>query len=61
MFQVIVGNIGTIYDGESKIDALLIYLRYRAGSINNYGHAEALALLKTDIEEQKIAANLKGV
>lgn len=38
-YQVIVGNIGTIYDGASFIEAKQSYSEYRKQSRVNYGKA----------------------
>ncbi len=42
-------------------NTVLVALFSHALVATSKGHAEALALLKSDIEEQKMAANLKGV
>ena len=38
-YSVIVGNIGTVYDGESFMDAKQAYSEYRKQSRANYGRA----------------------
>lgn len=38
-YQIIVGNIGTVYDGDSRIEAIQAYSEYRNQSRNNYGRA----------------------
>lgn len=38
-FQVIVSNVGTVYDGEDYDEALKTFHDYKAQSIANIGHA----------------------
>jgi hypothetical protein len=38
-FQVIVGNIGTVYDGNNYMQAMAAYSVYIRQSRNNYGRA----------------------
>lgn len=38
-FSVIVGNIGTVYDGNSQTEAQRVYAAYVADSINGIGRA----------------------
>lgn len=47
-FQVIVGNIGTVYAGPLLREALSEYAEYRKQSVNNYGRAagETVTLLR---------------
>jgi len=46
-YQVIVGNIGTVYNGDSKLDAESVFADYVKMSMLNYGRAagELVALL----------------
>mgnify|MGYP000025147312 CR=1 FL=1 len=39
LYQVIVGNIGTVYDGVSFMEAKQAYSDYRQQSRDNYGRA----------------------
>ena len=38
-YQVIVGNIGQVYDGNNPIEARKVYGEYKRQSIDNYGRA----------------------
>ena len=38
-YQVVVGNIGTIYDGNNYVTAMSNYSKYVDASKNNYGRA----------------------
>ncbi len=37
--QVIVGNIGTVYDGDDEAEAYRLFKEYSEQSANNYGRA----------------------
>ena len=49
-FEVIVGNIGSVYSGTSEISALLAYGEYVNQSTTNYGRAadESVILMVND-------------
>lgn len=49
-YQVIVGNIGTVYDGDSYMDAKQAYSEYRKQSRANYGRAsgESVTMFEND-------------
>jgi hypothetical protein len=46
-YEVIVGNIGTVYQGCIKSEAYALYLSYRRDSMQQYGRAagEAVTLM----------------
>ena len=48
IFQVIVGNIGTVYEGNQLKQALIDYKEYIEQSKNNYGRVsqESVAIFK---------------
>ncbi len=53
-FSVIVGNIGTVYDGTSREEALRFYDEYKQLSVTNYGRAAGEPVTLTeDGEPQK--------
>ena len=39
MFEVIVGNIGCVYRGHSRIDAVTAFVEYKEQSTKGYGRA----------------------
>ena len=47
-YQVIISNIGTVYDDTNKFDAWLTFQDYESDSKNNYGRAsnETVTMLK---------------
>lgn len=52
--EVVVGNIGTVYSGTSKLDALAKYKEYVSQSKANYGRAAGESVtLFTDNEIAK--------
>jgi hypothetical protein len=54
-YQVIVGNVGTVYDGDSRDNAHLAFEEYVAQSRNGYGRAagESVALMLDDLIEDE--------
>ena len=51
-YQVIVGNIGTVYDGDNESDAAEIYADYVRASLNGEGRAahESITMMCNDEE-----------
>lgn len=49
-YEVIVGNIGTVYTGASKLEARKAYLSYVKDSLAGFGRAggEGVVLLRDD-------------
>jgi len=47
-YEVIVGNIGTVYDGNNPVEANTAYGEYKRQSATNYGRAagESVAMFK---------------
>lgn len=39
LYEVIVGNIGTVHSGPNKKEALRVYRMYRQHSLDEYGRA----------------------
>lgn len=49
-WQVVVGNVGTVYDGDHRPTAMSTYIAYRAASRTNKGRAagEQVTLMRDD-------------
>lgn len=49
-YQIIVGNIGIVYDGDDEKEAQRTYLEYVSQSVQMYGHAggEDVTMMEDD-------------
>lgn len=61
-WQVIVGNVGTVYDGDNGFEANKLYNHYVSLSKRNYGRAgqEAVHLFKDDELYREHYAHVEG-
>lgn len=53
-YQVIVGNIGTVYDGNNYIDACKDYGEYKKQSIGTHGRASGEDVVLMEHGEPKL-------
>lgn len=63
-YQVVVGNIGTVYDGDSYREAVNVLEEYVSQSVNGYGRAsdEDVTLFKDgDLKEEHAANDLMAI
>lgn len=49
-WQVVVGNVGTVYDGDHRPTAMSTYIAYRSASLTGKGRAahEPVTLMRDD-------------
>lgn len=59
-YQVLVGNIGTVYNGDSLTQAIEVFLDYRGLSFSNYGRAAGEDVVVMCHDEPMEAYNYAG-
>ncbi len=58
-YQVIVGNIGTVYDGNDMIEANRTYGEYKDQSLSNFGRASGETVTMMDNDDIKFEFSLE--